>query len=761
MSNMDSTSSATETQTLLEVQSPLTGSIRVEDYQGKNRGQKTSGMTSLSLAEEVISQTSDPVFDQLILSRLGVSAGLFSALKVRHAPTAIHSLRVALVSSAWASFLKMEREKQDRLEVAALLHDVGMIGLPDQILLKPGPLTPEEMVYVDRARFMTLEILRHVTDDQALLQIVENVSAWFDGSRSGHVLSGRAIPEAARMIAVVEAYDAMTTDHLYRPAMSDERAIAELYHFAGKQFDPDLVHEFVRFQREGLEASREVIAHRWLSELDSETVNQLWRWMPPARCIAPPEMETVFQHRLLQWMRDGVFFVDAHKIILQWNHGAERLSGIMADAVRSRQWSPTILGFRNERGQPIDENDCPILTAIKCGTQVLRRLSIKGRTGEPVSVDVHVVPVILEDSTILGAVAILHDASSEISLEQRLEYFRDRVSKDPLTQLANRAEFDRMLPLFVEQYQRRGLTFALIICDLDRFKQVNDTYGHQAGDDAIRSLAAVFRGFYRNGDLIARYGGEEFVMLCAGCDIATATRRAEEMRAALEKTPQPRLNGRAVTASFGVTEVQPGDTPETILRRADRALLMAKSRGRNMVVQLGAGNNGESAPKPASRWWSWSNVSQEQMWREDLISPIPLNLAMEKLQGFIADHLGRVIHVDRHHLELEIEDKNPLRTRRSADRPICFGLRVELGEESSGVTQPSRTRLHLEVWPKSGRERRRREVVLRAHDLITSFHSYLMVSEIQPNARPSFLGWIKDLLARLRRTYLRSLASDR
>lgn len=247
MSNMDSTSSATETQTLLEVQSPLTGSIRVEDYQGKNRGQKTSGMTSLSLAEEVISQTSDPVFDQLILSRLGVSAGLFSALKVRHAPTAIHSLRVALVSSAWASFLKMEREKQDRLEVAALLHDVGMIGLPDQILLKPGPLTPEEMVYVDRARFMTLEILRHVTDDQALLQIVENVSAWFDGSRSGHVLSGRAIPEAARMIAVVEAYDAMTTDHLYRPAMSDERAIAELYHFAGKQFDPDLVHEFVRF----------------------------------------------------------------------------------------------------------------------------------------------------------------------------------------------------------------------------------------------------------------------------------------------------------------------------------------------------------------------------------------------------------------------------------------------------------------------------------------------------------------------------------
>ncbi|MGQ9771466.1 MAG: diguanylate cyclase domain-containing protein [Thermogutta sp.] len=673
---------------------------------------------------------------------------------MRHAPTAIHSLRVALISSAWASFFNMAEPDQDRLEVAALLHDVGMIGLPDQILFKPGPLTAEEMVYVDRARFMTLEILRHVTDDQVLLKIVENVSAWFDGSRSGYSLSGLAIPLASRMIAVVEAYDAMITDHLYRPAMSEERAIAELYHFAGKQFDPDLVQEFVRFQRDGLESSREVIAHRWLAELDDKAVNQLWRWVPPARCITPPELETVFQHRLLQWMRDGVIFVDAHQLILQWNHGAERLSGIMADAVRSRQWSPTILGLRNERGQPIDETDCPILMAIKCGTQVLRRLSMKGRAGEPVSVDVHVVPVILEDGMIVGAVGIFHDASSEISLEQRLEYFRDRVSKDPLTQLANRAEFDRMLPLFVEQYQRRGLTFSLIICDLDRFKQVNDTYGHQAGDDAIRSLAAVFRGFYRNGDLIARYGGEEFVMLCAGCDIATATRRAEEMRAALEKTPQPRLNGRVVTASFGVTEVQPGDTPETILRRADRALLMAKSRGRNIVIQLGAGNNGETAQKPTSRWWSWPNVSKDLVWREDLISAIPLNLALEKLQGFIADHLGRVVFIEHDRLELEIEDRNPLRTRRAADRPICFGIRVELSAESCGATQPVRTRLRLEVWPKSGRERRRREVVLRAQDLITSFHSYLMVSEIKPESNPRVIDRLRELVSRFWRAAL-------
>jgi len=133
---------------------------------------------------------------------------------------------------------------------------------------------------------------------------------------------------------------------------------------------------------------------------------------------------------------------------------------------------------------------------------------------------------------------------------------------------------------------------------------------------------------------------------------------------------------------------------------------------------------------------------------------------MEKLHGFIADHLGRVVHLDRHHLEIEIEDRNPLRTRRSADRPICFGLRVDLSEVSTEVTQPSRTRLHLEVWPKSGRERRRREIVLRAHDLITSFHSYLMVSEVTPEASATPWGRLKRLAARFLRTRPKTPTTD-
>ena len=165
----------------------------------------------------------------------------------------------------------------------------------------------------------------------------------------------------------------------------------------------------------------------------------------------------------------------------------------------------------------------------------------------------------------------MHDASSETSLEQRCQSLYEKATKDPLTQVANRAEFDRVHAMFVAAHQQQQVPCSLLMCDLDRFKLVNDTYGHQAGDEAIKCLASLLKSSCRPGDLVARYGGEEFVLLCADCDNAAAARRAEQIRKALSQIPQPKMDGRSVTVSFGVTEIQPGDTPETMLRRADRA----------------------------------------------------------------------------------------------------------------------------------------------------------------------------------------------
>ena len=160
--------------------------------------------------------------------------------------------------------------------------------------------------------------------------------------------------------------------------------------------------------------------------------------------------------------------------------------------------------------------------------------------------------------------------------------------------MANRAEFDRVHAMFVATHQQQQVPCSLLMCDLDRFKLVNDNYGHQAGDDVIKSLASLLKSSCRPGDLVARYGGEEFVVLCADCDNASAARRARQVCKSLGQLSQPRMGGRAVTVSIGVTEVQPGDTPETMLRRADRALLMAKAAGRNTVIQLGTGIGSEA-----------------------------------------------------------------------------------------------------------------------------------------------------------------------
>ena len=145
----------------------------------------------------------------------------------------------------------------------------------------------------------------------------------------------------------------------------------------------------------------------------------------------------------------------------------------------------------DEKGRPIGEADCPVHTAIGCGVQSLRRLTILGRGGRPVAVDTHAIPVIADDGITQGAILLLHDASSETSLEQRCQSLHEKATKDPLTQVANRAEFDRVHAMFIAAHQQQQVPCSLLMCDLDRFKLVNDTYGHQAGDEAIKSLAAL------------------------------------------------------------------------------------------------------------------------------------------------------------------------------------------------------------------------------------------------------------------------------
>lgn len=161
---------------------------------------------------------------------------------------------------------------------------------------------------------------------------------------------------------------------------------------------------------------------------------------------------------------------------------------------------------------------------------------------------------------------------------------------DSLTQLANRRSFDETIDHEWRRLAREKQELALVLCDIDCFKQYNDTYGHLAGDDCLRRVAKVLGdGTKRAGDLVCRYGGEEFIFLLPNTPLEGATRFAERVRRAVEALALPHNTSRAasvVTLSFGVAAQIPraDGSLDILLKAADDALYQAKESGRNCVV---------------------------------------------------------------------------------------------------------------------------------------------------------------------------------
>ena len=159
---------------------------------------------------------------------------------------------------------------------------------------------------------------------------------------------------------------------------------------------------------------------------------------------------------------------------------------------------------------------------------------------------------------------------------------------DPLTGLGNRRSLEQDLEVLYAHSRRYGRSFALAMCDIDRFKAYNDTHGHQAGDQALRAVAAAMVRELRGSDRIYRYGGEEFLLVLPEQTLDTARIAVERVRSVVEglAIKHTATGGGALTVSAGIAAYAPGDpTPlEELLRQADAALYRAKSSGRNRIA---------------------------------------------------------------------------------------------------------------------------------------------------------------------------------
>ena len=189
-----------------------------------------------------------------------------------------------------------------------------------------------------------------------------------------------------------------------------------------------------------------------------------------------------------------------------------------------------------------------------------------------------------EDDGSLHLEGIILDISDRKVLETELEQM---ATRDPLTGLLNRREMSRVLDEELQRARRYQRPMAVLWVDFDHFKDVNDTYGHAAGDSVLRAISRLLLGSVRSVDSIGRFGGEEFVIVLPEMDLEEAQETAERLRRKVAEEPQPLGNGEAVplTISVGVA-VYPdhGQTASTLCAAADKAMYLAKDRGRNCVA---------------------------------------------------------------------------------------------------------------------------------------------------------------------------------
>lgn len=166
-------------------------------------------------------------------------------------------------------------------------------------------------------------------------------------------------------------------------------------------------------------------------------------------------------------------------------------------------------------------------------------------------------------------------------LKEANQIISKQAATDELTKLYNRRFFNEQLPTAMSAARRHNLPLSIIMIDLDHFKQVNDSFGHSEGDNVLREFADVLREMIRAEDIVARWGGEEFIMILPHTTLEAAEALAERIRGACKMHT---VGMHGMTASFGVAELTCGESEDSLIRRADDAMYLAKKEGRNRVI---------------------------------------------------------------------------------------------------------------------------------------------------------------------------------
>jgi diguanylate cyclase (GGDEF)-like protein/PAS domain S-box-containing protein len=280
----------------------------------------------------------------------------------------------------------------------------------------------------------------------------------------------------------------------------------------------------------------------------------------------------------LDAMGESVITVDVDGHVDYVNHSAQQLLGAQFDELVGKSFA--------DLAALVDENDRhslgdPVRKALTTGGRVTmgRRAVLVPANGSPErSVEISVTPLRFESKQISGVVLVLHDTSELRGLTRQMTY---QASHDPLTGLANRREFERRLQEAMDLAQTGDSAHALCYLDLDRFKTVNDTCGHTAGDNMLREVASLIKDAVRDSDTVGRIGGDEFALLLVGCPLDKARQIADDVvRSVNEFRFVWKDKIFTVGVSIGLVEIgRDGGSIEDLLNSADSACYVAKKQG--------------------------------------------------------------------------------------------------------------------------------------------------------------------------------------
>ena len=295
-------------------------------------------------------------------------------------------------------------------------------------------------------------------------------------------------------------------------------------------------------------------------------------------------MDPAFYEKLLDSMFDGVYFVDQNRVITYWNAGAERLSGYSRSEVIGRRCADNILRHVDGKGNRLCLKGCPLAETMRDGKSREADVYMHHKMGHRVPVIVRSAPTHDKAGNIIGAVEIFADNSKSANTLKELEQLQQEVFRDPLTKIANRKYAEQQLDNFLAAGRKHGISFGLLFVDIDHFKKVNDSYGHNTGDEVLKAVSMTLSGGLRPVDTACRWGGEEFVLLLPNIDKTSLHKLAERLRMLVESSWLDHHDGQIrVTASFGGTVSRIDDSIKTMIERADEQTYLSKDRGRNCV----------------------------------------------------------------------------------------------------------------------------------------------------------------------------------